>query len=191
MRADRGGARRLGARGIKTCRCSAPVSQALCLSPFSPQAAGQANPGSQEPSDSVAPTVSLGPTTTASTNELVGRWEHVNECPQLMNALAERGLEKIATSVAGDYFPIRDPRRRPRSNRQCLYRCRLAVRDRRRSALSFAGHITCHEKGGASPPAQVQRRGLERCSQLSRPGLEACRLSRLVLGESRQRPPES
>jgi hypothetical protein len=41
---------------------------------------------------------------------LVGRWERVNECPQLVKALNQAGLGAIAPSVAGDYFPEASPK---------------------------------------------------------------------------------
>jgi hypothetical protein len=50
-------------------------------------------------------TAATTPTTTAETQALVGRWERVNECPQLVKALDEVGLGAIAPSVVGDYFP--------------------------------------------------------------------------------------
>jgi hypothetical protein len=59
------------------------------------------------------------PTTTAQTEALVGRWEHVNECPQLTKALAEEGLETIAPSVAGDYFPNSTPRQLAKKDDVC------------------------------------------------------------------------
>ena len=68
---------------------------------------------------SVASTDTTIPTTTAQTEALVGRWEHVNECPQLTKALAEEGLETIAPSVAGDYFPTSTPRQLAKKDDVC------------------------------------------------------------------------
>jgi hypothetical protein len=68
---------------------------------------------------SVASTDTTIPTTTAQTEALVGRWEHVNECPQLTKALAEEGLETIAPSVAGDYFPNSTPRQLAKKDDVC------------------------------------------------------------------------
>ena len=68
---------------------------------------------------SVASTDTTIPTTTAQTEALVGRWEHVNECPQLTKALAEEGLETIAPSVAGDYFPNPTPRQLAKKDDVC------------------------------------------------------------------------
>ena len=51
--------------------------------------------------------------------ELVGRWEHMNECPQLTNALAEKGLAKIDASVAGDYFPNSTPKQLAKKDDVC------------------------------------------------------------------------
>ena len=67
---------------------------------------GESQPA--EPAASVASTSSTASTTTAATEELVGRWEHINECPQLTKALAEEGLETIAPSVAMRLFPKLD-----------------------------------------------------------------------------------
>jgi hypothetical protein len=69
---------------------------------------GESHPA--EPATSVSSTGPAAPATTAATEELVGRWEHMNECPQLTKALAEEGLETIAPSVAGDYFPNSTPK---------------------------------------------------------------------------------
>ena len=68
---------------------------------------------------SVASTDTTIPTTTAQTEALVGRWEHVNECPQLTKALAEEGLETIAPSVAGAYFPNSTPRQLAKKDDVC------------------------------------------------------------------------
>jgi len=68
---------------------------------------------------SVASTDTTIPTTTAQTEALVGRWEHVNECPQLTKALAEEGLATIAPSVAGDYFPNSTPRQLAKKDDVC------------------------------------------------------------------------
>ena len=68
---------------------------------------------------SVASTDTTIPTTTAQTEALVGRWEHVNECPQLTKALAEEGLETIAPSVAGDYFPNSTPKQLAKKDDVC------------------------------------------------------------------------
>ena len=68
---------------------------------------------------SVASTDTTIPTTTAQTDALVGRWEHVNECPQLTKALAEEDLETIAPSVAGDYFPNSTPKQLAKKDDVC------------------------------------------------------------------------
>ena len=72
-----------------------------------------------EPAVSVASTSSTASATTAATEELVGRWEHVNECPQLTKALAEEGLETIAPAVAGDYFPDLTPKQLAKKDDVC------------------------------------------------------------------------
>jgi hypothetical protein len=76
------------------------------LTAFLGAGCGSSEPQSQKPlGNSVVSTVSVGASMTTAKPELVGRWEHVNECPQLTKALAEEGLEAVAPSVAGDYFP--------------------------------------------------------------------------------------
>jgi hypothetical protein len=67
---------------------------------------------SAEPSGqtSVASTDATTPTTTAEMEALVGRWEHVNECPQLMKALSQAGLGAVGAAVAMDYFPNSSPK---------------------------------------------------------------------------------
>ena len=57
-----------------------------------------------------------GPSTTAATTEtspgtvgesaIVGRWERVHECSELLIALDEAGLRKVAPAIVGEeYFP--------------------------------------------------------------------------------------
>ena len=58
-----------------------------------------------EPVPAVTSPASTGP----ESHELVGRWERVNECPQLIKALSDAGLAALAPSVAGDYFPDATP----------------------------------------------------------------------------------
>ena len=76
---------------------------------------------SAEPSGqtSVASTDATPPTTTSETQPLVGRWERVNECPQLMKALSDSGLEALAASVAGDYFPNSTPKELAKKDDVC------------------------------------------------------------------------
>jgi hypothetical protein len=82
------------------------IASALLVSVLAAGCSGseseQAEPSGQT---SVASTAAAMPATTAETQALVGRWERVNECPQLVKALDEAGLGAIAPSVAGDYFP--------------------------------------------------------------------------------------
>jgi hypothetical protein len=68
---------------------------------------------------SVASTDATTPTTTAETHALVGRWERVNKCPELMRALSEAGLGAIAASVAGDYFPDAAPKELAKKGNVC------------------------------------------------------------------------
>jgi hypothetical protein len=71
--------------------------------------------GSDGDSDEGAPTVpSTSPTTTGDTTAeaptLVGRWERVNECTQLVEAVEQAGLAEIAPAVASEYFPDATPK---------------------------------------------------------------------------------
>ena len=72
-----------------------------------------------EPAAPVASANSTASTTPPATEELVGRWEHMNECPQLTKALTEEGLETIAPSVAGDYFPNSTPKQLAKKDDVC------------------------------------------------------------------------
>ena len=78
--------------------------------------------GESQPAESATAVPSTGataPATTAATEELLGRWQHLNECPQLTKALAEEGLETIAPSVAGDYFPNSTPKQLAKKDDVC------------------------------------------------------------------------
>jgi hypothetical protein len=68
---------------------------------------------------SVASTDATTPTPTAETEPLVGRWEHVNECPQLMKALTEAGLGAVGAAVAMDYFPNSSPKELAKKDDVC------------------------------------------------------------------------
>jgi hypothetical protein len=63
--------------------------------------------GSDESSSAGQPSSTQSTTagTTTAAPAIVGRWERVNKCPQLVMALEEAGLGSIAPSVVGDYFP--------------------------------------------------------------------------------------
>jgi hypothetical protein len=50
------------------------------------------------------------PTTTAETTGLVGRWERVNKCPELIQAFEQAGLRKIAPQFVTEYFPNAHPK---------------------------------------------------------------------------------
>jgi hypothetical protein len=78
--------------------------------------------GSDEPSSVGQPTPT-GATATGTTNSgptLVGRWERVNECPELVKALDEAGLGAIAPSVVGDYFPEASSKQLAAKNDVCM-----------------------------------------------------------------------
>ena len=57
--------------------------------------------------------------TTSNAPSLVGRWERINECPQLVQALDQAGLRAIAPSVVGDYFPEESPKDLARKDEVC------------------------------------------------------------------------
>jgi hypothetical protein len=68
---------------------------------------------SEEERPSAEATTAAANTTTASSSPtapaIVGRWQRVNKCPELVKALGDAGLAKIAPSVVGDYFPETPP----------------------------------------------------------------------------------
>src|SRR4051812_14334359 len=94
------------------------VTAIAVLSAVFATACGSGDSQPTEPATSIAST-GPAPTTTAATEELVGRWEHMNECPQLSKALEDEGLETIAPSVAGDYFPDSTPKQLAKKDDVC------------------------------------------------------------------------
>ena len=58
---------------------------------------------------SVAGAVTTSPSTSSTTNPIVGRWMQVHTCDQLVAGLEEFGLGEIAPAVVGDYFPDASP----------------------------------------------------------------------------------
>jgi hypothetical protein len=60
-------------------------------------------------SDDNEPEQASAGTTPSATQALVGRWERVNECPQLVTAFEDAGLAKLAPAYVGDYFPDAKP----------------------------------------------------------------------------------
>jgi hypothetical protein len=60
-------------------------------------------------SDGDEPEPASAGTSASTTQPLVGRWERVNECPQLVKAFEEAGLAKLAPAYVGDYFPDTKP----------------------------------------------------------------------------------
>lgn len=90
----------------------------MCISAFA------VGCGSDAESDEGAPTVpSTSPATTGDTTaeapSLVGRWERVNECPQLVDAYRQAGLAEIAPAFVGDYFPDATPEELAKKNDLC------------------------------------------------------------------------
>jgi hypothetical protein len=89
----------------------ASIASALLISVLAAGCGGGESEQAEPPAPtSVASTAATTPTTTAETEALVGRWERVNECPQLLKALSEAGLGALAASVVGDYFPDSTPK---------------------------------------------------------------------------------
>jgi hypothetical protein len=82
-------------------------------------AAGWSSDGSAPAAETsnTATVASTGATTTEPA--LVGRWERVNECEQLFGAFKDAGLEKIASSFVGDFFPDADPQELARKDDLC------------------------------------------------------------------------
>ncbi len=69
--------------------------------------------GSGESEPDAEPSASE-PTTAATTETsvplIVGRWEQVHSCQQLVKALAKAGLRAVAPAMVGDYFPDQSPK---------------------------------------------------------------------------------
>jgi hypothetical protein len=82
---------------------------------------GGSTESAEEPSGqaTAASTDSTPSDTTSDAPPLVGRWERVNECPQLVKALNQAGLGAIAPSVAGEYFPEASPKQLARKDDLC------------------------------------------------------------------------
>lgn len=79
----------------------------------------ESEPAEPSGKTSVASTDATTPTTRAETHALVGRWEHVNECPQLMKALSQAGLGAVGAAVAMDYFPDSSPKELAKKDDVC------------------------------------------------------------------------
>jgi hypothetical protein len=93
------------------------LSTALAVAGCGSDVSGQATASSaQEASQSVtSPAASSAP----QTDELVGRWERVNKCPELVKALSDAGLAALAPAVAMDYFPDSTPQELARKTDVC------------------------------------------------------------------------
>ena len=65
------------------------------------------SPSAGEMSQSTPATTSSATATTSSSDvpQLVGRWKRVHRCPELVTALNDAGLGKVAPAMVGDYFP--------------------------------------------------------------------------------------
>jgi hypothetical protein len=83
----------------------AALASALLVSVLAAGCGGSESKQAEPSGQTSVASIATGPTTTVETQGLVGRWERVNECPQLVRALDEAGLGAIAPSVVGDYFP--------------------------------------------------------------------------------------
>ena len=82
------------------------IASALLIAVLAAGCGGSDSEQAESPGQtSLASTAATTPTTTAETQALVGRWEHVNGCPQLVKALDESNLGALAPSVVGDFFP--------------------------------------------------------------------------------------
>jgi hypothetical protein len=85
----------------------APTKPAICVLLAVPALAvgcGSSESAGEQPSAEA--TTAAANTTAASTSPaIVGRWERENKCRELVKALNDADLGKIAPSVVGDYFP--------------------------------------------------------------------------------------
>jgi hypothetical protein len=82
---------------------------------------GGSGESAEEPSgqSTAAATESATSDTTSDAPPLVGRWERVNECPQLVKALNQAGLGAVAPAMVGDYFPEASPKQLARKDDLC------------------------------------------------------------------------
>jgi hypothetical protein len=73
--------------------------------------------GSSESEPSAEPTTAA--TTESAAPLIVGRWEQVHSCPQLVKALEKAGLGAVAPAIVGDYFPDQSPKQLARKPDLC------------------------------------------------------------------------
>jgi hypothetical protein len=73
--------------------------------------------GSDESKPSAEPTTAA--TTETAAPPIVGRWEQVHSCEQLVKALAKAGLARVAPAMVGDYFPDQTPKQLARKPDLC------------------------------------------------------------------------
>jgi hypothetical protein len=68
--------------------------------------------GSNESTPAEEPSFSEPTTATpeSAAPAIVGRWEQVHSCPQLVKALGRAGLRPVAPAMVGDYFPDQSPK---------------------------------------------------------------------------------
>lgn len=79
----------------------------MCVSGIAVGCGSEGSPAEGTPT--VGATDSTTQTKETDTPALVGRWERVNECPQLVAAFEEAGLMELAPAFLGDYFPGATP----------------------------------------------------------------------------------
>jgi hypothetical protein len=83
---------------------------------------GGSSESAEEPAAQSTAAASTEATTSETTTDappLVGRWERVNECPQLVKALNHVGLGAVAPSMAAEYFPESSPKQLARKDDLC------------------------------------------------------------------------
>jgi hypothetical protein len=124
MRAQICGRPRLGALitvlregGTKTTICLLLVAVAvLAAGCRSSESGSAAEPSGQSTTASNGSTM---PATMSDAPTLVGRWERLNECPQLVQAFERAGLAELAPTFVGDYFPDATPQELARKDDLC------------------------------------------------------------------------
>jgi hypothetical protein len=80
----------------------------MCL-PALAVGCGSDGESAEETGTGPSTTTTAGATSTTEASTLVGRWERVNECPQLVEAFEQADLAEITPAFLGDYFPDSTP----------------------------------------------------------------------------------